>query len=55
LRPSRRQFHAWIAQLKAARVRINYFYTNDAAEADRLLAAGVDFVLVDAVAEVLSR
>lgn len=46
---------AWIAALKAAGVRINYFYTNDPAEATRLLAAGVDFVLVDSVEAVLSR
>jgi len=45
----------WITALKAAGVRINYFYTNDPVEAVRLLDAGVDFVLVDAVAEVMSR
>jgi glycerophosphoryl diester phosphodiesterase len=45
----------WIAELKAAGVRINYFYTNDPAEATRLLGVGVDFVLVDSVASVLSR
>ena len=44
----------WIAALKAAGVRINYFYTNDPAEATRLLGLGVDFVLVDSVASVLS-
>ncbi len=46
---------AWIAALKAAKIRINYFYTNDPAEAARLLGAGVDFVLADAVEAVLSR
>jgi len=45
----------WIAALKAAGVRINYFYTNDPAEATRLFGLGVDFVLVDSVASVLSR
>lgn len=45
----------WIAQLKAAGVRINYFYTNDPAEAARLFALGVDFVLVDAVESVMAR
>ncbi len=46
---------AWIAALKAAKIRINYFYTNDPTEASRLLGAGVDFVLADAVEAVLSR
>jgi glycerophosphoryl diester phosphodiesterase len=45
----------WIAALKAAGVRINYFYTNDPAEATRLLGLGVDFVLVDAVESVMER
>jgi glycerophosphoryl diester phosphodiesterase len=45
----------WIAALETARIRINYFYTNEPAEATRLLAAGVDFVLTDAVEAVLSR
>jgi len=45
----------WIADLKAAGVRINYFYTNDPAEAGRLLGLGVDFVLVDDVALVLEQ
>lgn len=45
----------WIAALKAAGIRINYFYTNDPAEAARLLGLGVDFVLADAVEAVLSR
>lgn len=45
----------WIAALKAAGVRINYFYTNDPAEATRLFGLGVDFVLVDSVAAVLSH
>lgn len=45
----------WIAALKAAGIRINYFYTNDPAEAARLLGLGVDFVLADAVEPVLSR
>lgn len=46
---------AWIAALKAAGVRINYFYTDEAAEAARLLALGVDFVLVDTVEAVLTK
>ena len=46
---------AWIAALKAAGVRINYFYSNEPAEAARLLALGVDFVLVDAVEAVLTK
>lgn len=45
----------WIAALKTAGVRINYFYTNDPAEATRLLGLGVDFVLADATEAVLSR
>lgn len=45
----------WIATLKAAGIRINYFYTNDPAEAARLLGLGVDFVLADSVEAVLSR
>ena len=45
---------AWIAALQAAGVRINYFYANDPAEAARLLALGVDFVLVDAVGAVMA-
>lgn len=49
------QLPAWIAALKAAGVRINYFYSNDPAEAARLLALGVDFVLVDAVETVLTK
>jgi glycerophosphoryl diester phosphodiesterase len=44
----------WIAALKAAGVRINYFYANDPAEVARLRAAGVDFVLVDAPETVLA-
>lgn len=44
----------WIAALKAAGVRINYFYANDPAEAARLLGLGVDFVLADAVAAVMA-
>jgi glycerophosphoryl diester phosphodiesterase len=46
---------AWIADLKAAGVRINYFYANDPDEVARLLAAGIDFVLVDHVEAVLPR
>lgn len=46
---------AWIAALKAAGVRINYFYANEPDEAARLLTLGVDFVLVDGVEAVLSR
>lgn len=46
---------AWIAALKASGVRINYFSTNDPAEAARLLALGVDFVLADAVGAVMSQ
>jgi glycerophosphoryl diester phosphodiesterase len=45
---------AWIAALQAAGVRINYFYANDPAEAARLLALGVDFVLADAVGAVMA-
>lgn len=41
------RFPAWLAALKAAGVRTNYFYANDPAEVKRLFAAGVDFVLVD--------
>lgn len=48
------RFPAWIAALKAASIRINYFYANDPAEVGRLLAAGVDFVLVDELAAVLA-
>jgi hypothetical protein len=36
-------------------VRINYFYTNDPAEAARLFGLGVDFVLVDTVESVMAR
>lgn len=46
---------AWISALKAAGVRINYFFTDDPAEAARLLAAGVDFVLTDATGAVLAK
>ncbi len=49
------RFPSWITALKAAGIRINYFYSNDPAETSRLLAAGVDFVLVDATEGVLSR
>jgi glycerophosphoryl diester phosphodiesterase len=49
------RFPEWITALKAAGVRINYFYANDPAEVGRLLAAGVDFVLVDEVATVLAQ
>lgn len=45
---------AWIAALKAAGVRINYFYANEPAEAARLLTLGIDFVLVDGVEAVLA-
>jgi glycerophosphoryl diester phosphodiesterase len=45
----------WIAVLKAAYIRINYFYSNDPVEAARLLGLGVDFVLADGVEAVLSR
>jgi glycerophosphoryl diester phosphodiesterase len=45
----------WISALKAAGVRINYFYTNEPADAARLLSLGVDFVLVDAVEAVLTK
>lgn len=37
----------WLRQLKAAGIRINYFFANDPAEVARLLGLGVDFVLVD--------
>jgi glycerophosphoryl diester phosphodiesterase len=49
------RFPSWIAALKTAGIRINYFYSNDPAETARLLTAGVDFVLVDATEAVLSR
>jgi glycerophosphoryl diester phosphodiesterase len=45
---------AWIAALKAAGMRINYFYANEPAEAARLLTLGIDFVLVDGVEAVLA-
>jgi glycerophosphoryl diester phosphodiesterase len=45
----------WIAALKAGGVRINYFYTNNPAEAARLFGLGVDFVLVDTVESVMAR
>lgn len=37
----------WLKALRAAGVRINYFYTNNPAEAARFRGLGVDFVLVD--------
>lgn len=43
------RFGAWIAVLRAAGVRINYYGTNDPAEFARLRAAGVAFPLVDDV------
>jgi glycerophosphoryl diester phosphodiesterase len=46
---------SWIAGLKAAGVRINYFYANKPDEVARLLAAGIDFVLVDHVAAVIPQ
>jgi len=45
----------WLKELKAAHVRINYFYANDPAEVERLLKLGVDFVLVDDLARVQQR
>lgn len=48
------RFPEWVRALKAANVRINYFYTNDAKEVTRLRAAGVDFVLVDTVEAMLA-
>ena len=44
----------WITALKAAGIRINYFYSNDPVVARRLFTAGVDFVLVDDVAPMLA-
>jgi glycerophosphoryl diester phosphodiesterase len=49
------RFPTWIAALKAAGIRINYFYTNEPAEVGRLLAAGVDFVLVDDLGAVMAQ
>lgn len=49
------RFPEWITALKSAGVRINYFYANNPAEVGRLLAAGVDFVLVDEVAPVMAQ
>lgn len=48
------RFPEWVKMLKAADIRINYFYTNDAKEVSRLRAAGVDFVLVDTVEAMLA-
>jgi glycerophosphoryl diester phosphodiesterase len=45
----------WLKELKAAHIRINYFYANDPDEAIRLLTLGVDFVLVDDLARVQPR
>ena len=45
----------WVRDLKAAGVRINYFHANEPAEVARLLEAGIDFVLVDQVADVLAQ
>ncbi len=44
----------WIAALRTAGVRIHYYHAEDPAEAARLLAPGVDFVLADAVAAVMA-
>jgi glycerophosphoryl diester phosphodiesterase len=49
------RFPGWLKQLKAAGVRVNYFYTNDRAEYARLRGLGVDFVLVDDVARLVAR
>jgi len=38
---------AWVKDLRAAGVRINYFYSNDPVEVARLRQLGIDFVLVD--------
>ncbi|WP_414663926.1 glycerophosphodiester phosphodiesterase [Horticoccus sp. 23ND18S-11] len=46
---------AWIAALKTAGVRINYYYTDEPGEAARLLQAGVDFVLVNQVESVRAQ
>jgi glycerophosphoryl diester phosphodiesterase len=48
------RFPTWIAALKSAGVKINYFYSNEPAEVARLLAAGVDFVLVDHLEAVIA-
>lgn len=41
------RFPGWIAALRGAGVRINYFPVRNGAEAARLFAAGVEFALVD--------
>lgn len=43
-----------IAALKENHVRINYFYARNAAEVAQLLAAGVDFVLVNNITAAMS-
>lgn len=48
------RFPTWIAALKSAGIIINYFYSNEPAEVARLLAAGVDFVLVDHLETVMA-
>jgi glycerophosphoryl diester phosphodiesterase len=48
------RFPGWLAALKSAGIRINYFYSNDPTEVARLFAAGVDFVLVDHLQTVMA-
>ena len=48
------RFPVWVAALNAAGIIINYFYSNEPAEVTRLLAAGVDFVLVDHLETVMA-
>jgi glycerophosphoryl diester phosphodiesterase len=48
------RFPTWIAALKSAGITINYFYSNEPGEVARLLAAGVDFVLVDHLEAVIA-
>lgn len=45
----------WIRDLKAAGIRINYYYANDPAEVARLFGVGIDFVLCDNPAVVPAR
>ncbi len=48
------RFPDWIAALRGAGVRINYFPVRNGAEAARLFAAGVDFALIDDPAAALA-
>lgn len=46
---------AWIAELHAARVKVNYYYADQPEAAASLFAAGVDFVLVNHVETLLPQ